>query len=1445
MKKRFLATLLCLCMVVTLLPVVASAASDLSVTATKINSTYIKDVADDGTFPNGTAASANFNNGLATVDLNATGTLTVTAPLAKLKSFASSVEAQGSAKWIGLYIDTALVLTTDLTLDGSYVCANNDALEVTQMTAAEDLETATGFILWIKAEDTKYTAGSDITISAEGYNDYTLTVKVAEPPSTILSANKDFDIYVEATEDSGFDNVALGEALEASFGSVNVNVATSITINTTDLSNWYVYDRYDDKYWSSIDGDSDNGDAEENWLAAMSQETGGLITTADNIQRPYFSYTSPSADEVPDFSKYGKIAEIILPSIRAYYAANNSYTTLYDNGSGGYTTTAPADLNNSSALWYASSTEHNGYYFYFARANASQAFGSYFAYDTTSDITNNYESTLAKYSPYIGTQPPLSPYPRLADYYNDTTGFLNRVRWWDRHIYSGTDAAGNSFMTFVGYYTGELIDYLFYPTDISGVKEVTYTIDSENVRTHSLEEAGFMFNIGVKDGYITGYMLAYDYTSSTGYDLDLYKLKPGITPAALHGDNNYLKDIGTLIGTVNTGLTTYAKTDVKLNIDDTKITVSHRENGSTQEYVQMAEWTNLENTGATSGGYGFGPFIHYAGNDTQGHSCRDTSSYKYSNLAMSIQQSGESNSVLNGFKKIDYVQGATKVYVILTPDANVFNEATDAVYYELMAKEGVILMSNIDLSAVAAKYGVSFVKLNLTTETEVAAEIHAAATNAPEAPAATSTQAEVGTNFALYALGADAVTYKQVYAVNKLAGLDETIYIKDLSVNKPNPGSTEYKLLDPTGVEVSGVTFKQEDLPEGYAASFSVTYALSSGKYTVTMQHKDADGEACGSPSYAYFYLDTYFKVTLDANGGTISGTLSETLDVDYLVDGAPFGTLRTADRAGYEFGGWYLRDSNNLLTIKATNLNSASGSTSYNTVNNTVTLESKWICATPTASPAGGSVSTATSVTLNCTSPGAVIRYTINGAIPSTSSSIYDGPISLAGHEAGSNVTIKAVAFSEGGGSSSVMTAEFTIINTPTGDGNANNNVPVLVGGVSYNIGTQSTSGGVITVTPNQIDLNTLIENAAKGSEVIIPITTAESAHTGAAKLVLQNIDDLRAKGMSLVVRVDGVDLSLPAGAMDTDGIAEKLGAANRKDAPVIVSITRLTGSDLLSAQKAVQAAGLTPVGSAYRFEIAVQYGGRTIDVAKFARFTARTLPIPSGSGITTAIVINTDGTVRHLPTSGTTNKAIVRSLTNSTYILVKNEKSFADAETKWFKDIINEMGSRLIINGRSSDVFDGEAKITRAEFAAIIVRALGLPETGDASKFSDVASSAWYYGSVGKAAEYGIILGRGDGTFAPNEYITRQDAMLMIQRAAGISEYTDVTTGSTAKFTDLNTVSDYAKSGMYWNLSNGFIVGHNGLVRPQETISRAECATIVLRLLQKSGLVDVRTQT
>ena len=83
----------------------------------------------------------------------------------------------------------------------------------------------------------------------------------------------------------------------------------------------------------------------------------------------------------------------------------------------------------------------------------------------------------------------------------------------------------------------------------------------------------------------------------------------------------------------------------------------------------------------------------------------------------------------------------------------------------------------------------------------------------------------------------------------------------------------------------------------------------------------------------------------------------------------------------------------------------------------------------------------------------------------------------------------------------------------------------------------------------------------------------------------------------------------------------------------------------------------------------------------------------------------------------------------------------------------------------------------------------------------------------------------------------------MLMIQKAASIAEYSGVTGTAPSGFTDAGTVSSYAKSALTFNLTNGLIVGNNGLIRPHDNISRAEAATVVLKLLQKSKLIDVRT--
>lgn len=196
---------------------------------------------------------------------------------------------------------------------------------------------------------------------------------------------------------------------------------------------------------------------------------------------------------------------------------------------------------------------------------------------------------------------------------------------------------------------------------------------------------------------------------------------------------------------------------------------------------------------------------------------------------------------------------------------------------------------------------------------------------------------------------------------------------------------------------------------------------------------------------------------------------------------------------------------------------------------------------------------------------------------------------------------------------------------------------------------------------------------------------------------------------------------------------------------------------------------------------------------------------------------------------------------MTNSTYALIQSSESFSDTTGKWYAAVTAEMASRKILSGVGENLFAGDRSITRAEFAAILVRAMGLPADGT-SRFSDVSASAWYSGAVATAAQYGLVTGKGSNRFAPSAAITRQEAMTMLQCAAKLTDYSG-TAGSLAGFTDAKSVATWAQNAAKWNVGSGLMVGSGGLLRPNDAITRAESATIILRLLQKAELVDVRS--
>jgi hypothetical protein len=436
----------------------------------------------------------------------------------------------------------------------------------------------------------------------------------------------------------------------------------------------------------------------------------------------------------------------------------------------------------------------------------------------------------------------------------------------------------------------------------------------------------------------------------------------------------------------------------------------------------------------------------------------------------------------------------------------------------------------------------------------------------------------------------------------------------------------------------------------------------------------------------------------------------------------------------------------------------------------------------------------------------------------------------------------IKATATTLAGTASDPLTV--TTASAPSGGGiNSGNSsastptpigAPVIVDGKTVNIGTENKTGDATTVTVDQSKLGENIGSAQSGSSVVVPVSENGAA---TVSLVVKNIEDMAQKGMTLTVQSGSVAYNLNTSAIDTAALTAVFPGADMSEVPFDVTIQN----------SSVSVEGEMLVLSPVAFTVTATYNGKTVDVDTFSAYIDRVIEVTAeqAAKITTAVVVNADGSTRHVPTNVIEKDgkyyAIINSRTNSTYALIQNEVTFADASGEWYEAAVNEMGSRKIIEGRSASVFDGGASITRAEFAAILVRALGLPADGTSS-FSDVSADAWYTGAVATAAQYGLVAGKGENRFDPNASITRQEAMLMLRRAAALTEFTGESS-SLDSFADADSVGSWAEDAAKWSVGSGLIQGADGKLNPTANITRAESATIILRLLQKADLVDVRS--
>ena len=189
------------------------------------------------------------------------------------------------------------------------------------------------------------------------------------------------------------------------------------------------------------------------------------------------------------------------------------------------------------------------------------------------------------------------------------------------------------------------------------------------------------------------------------------------------------------------------------------------------------------------------------------------------------------------------------------------------------------------------------------------------------------------------------------------------------------------------------------------------------------------------------------------------------------------------------------------------------------------------------------------------------------------------------------------------------------------------------------------------------------------------------------------------------------------------------------------------------------------------------------------------------------------------------------------STYSAFEKEMHFDDVTSSWAKEKVEILASRRLINGVSDTAFNPEGSITRAEFAAMLVRSLYGKLSKSKGTFTDVAQGSWYSDTVETAYELGLVTGMGEDSFGPDINISREQLAVLAYRLYQYKKNTGTVNSFNNTYADYKDISSYAKDAAGFAAKAGIMTGSGGRFEPKRSATRQEAAVVLYRLLEYMG--------
>jgi hypothetical protein len=184
----------------------------------------------------------------------------------------------------------------------------------------------------------------------------------------------------------------------------------------------------------------------------------------------------------------------------------------------------------------------------------------------------------------------------------------------------------------------------------------------------------------------------------------------------------------------------------------------------------------------------------------------------------------------------------------------------------------------------------------------------------------------------------------------------------------------------------------------------------------------------------------------------------------------------------------------------------------------------------------------------------------------------------------------------------------------------------------------------------------------------------------------------------------------------------------------------------------------------------------------------------------------------------------------------------AFTDIQGHWAADFISALAKQGLISGFSDGTFKPEAQISRAEYAALLVKAFNPTPKRPAKQFPDVPDNFWAKDAIQQAYRSQFISGLPDNTFRPNEIIQRVQVIVSVVSGLGLSVSDP---NALSVYDDRNAIPDYAKDEVVTATKKKIVVNYPQLkqLNPNKNATRAEVAAIVYQALVNANQVSAIT--